>query len=704
METLLLGAIITTGYLIDKKNVKGGKKPIKGGSKKLKKKKLQHKNIINYRKTGGNVETVKPNNDNNNLYMSELTGENINFKHNNMVHFYGTRPKQSMDFDNNEKLDIFTGAMELKQPKKEVGPLFEKEKQNIHGGQNYSTEYQSRINKSRNIKAELPFEQIKVGPGLGLDYESGPTGGFHQINTREYTLPKSVDELRAKNNPRVSYKGRIIDGKKGQKRTSSVTFTKDKKAVMFENRPMEATTGPATGNKYRSKVILQDTNRRVSKELKGAPKYMIGKGEQKPDHRNSDKVTYRLDSNRNLNIGKKYDFDKKAFNCSITKREEQTVKPFSLKMYMSNLLQGFISSKRYDDEAKTTIRQTTNKNDYMLNYNGKKKITKYNEDELRRTIKETLLDNSKNLANLKGNSKHQKYIDQEVKRTIRETLKNNDFNLNLKTYNKLPRRCKDKLKTTMKQIILTEQRLGNVNALSNKKGQLINNEQLKKTIKETLLKEADLLNLAGTLKEIKRYDDIAKITHKETYANNYTVGGALNNRDGGYDVANVSMVDTNRQETCNNEYSGIANREDATGYQTNDFMPRETIKETMVDNDYFGQGGGDVKPTSYEDMYNATINELKEKTLVGRRPTQEGAKVAQGGDDINMELKENLLKEEQRELSKTQIVNIVSDHNSSESTSNKSNAINDIIKYNTKVDNDLIMDQLKENPYHVSII
>ena len=65
---------------------------------------------------------------------SNLTGETIEFSHNNMEPFFGSTAKQNMDLDKpSRNLDIFTGGNVLKKPKQEVGPLFDSEKQNIFG-------------------------------------------------------------------------------------------------------------------------------------------------------------------------------------------------------------------------------------------------------------------------------------------------------------------------------------------------------------------------------------------------------------------------------------------------------------------------------------------------------------------------------------------------------------------------------------------
>ena len=125
-------------------------------------------------------------------------------------------------------------------------------------------------------------------------------------------------------------------------------------------------------------------------------------------------------------------------------------------------------------------------------------------------------------------------------------------------------------------------------SVENKKTQLWNLEKLKTTLKETLLRDSELLNMIAGYRGTKQFEDIAKLTHKETYANNYSVGGAAQNRNDGYKSANMEMVETNRQTTSNHEYTGIADRENATGYATNEFEAKETNKESYADKDYYG--------------------------------------------------------------------------------------------------------------------
>ena len=602
---------------------------------------------------------------------SKLTNENVEFVHNNMQPFFGSSVKQNMELDKpSRELNLFTGGQDLKQPKKEVGPLFENSMQNIFGMQNYSTEYQSNINQSLYKTNTLPFKQEKVGPGIGLDYDSGPTGGFHQ-DTRKYEMPKSIDELRAKNNPKISYKGKLIKGKKEIKRDAEYNFTKHKEIAMEVNRNQYPTSGVNKEVK-RSQVYIKDNNRRVSKELMGPAGSTNSKEVKRQKHRPSDKLMLEVDTTRNIAGDPVYDYDRDAFKCMETKREEQAPQQFKKGLYMANLLKALIPTSHYEDEARRTIKETTEDKTELLNLKGQQKMKMYNKDPARTTIRETTENNVKDI-------------------------------MNIKLYNKLPNRIKQKIRTTLKETLLDNNHSGYI-TVENKKTQLRNLEKLKTTLKETLLRDSELLNMIAGYRGTKQFEDIAKLTHKETYANNYSVGGAAQNRNDGYKSANMEMVETNRQTTSNHEYTGIADRENATGYATNEFEAKETNKESYADKDYYGAGIGDKEMMSYEDMYNATINELKEKTLKGRAPTKVSYKKSVSSKDINMDIKCDLLRQDEEPRRKTLIHNNILDKNSIVSTSNKKNAIDDIIKFNESKKTADITQQLNQNPLSISIV
>ena len=125
-----------------------------------------------------------------------LTGEPIireNFKHNNMVPFFGSTVKQNVDSGmSRTKFENFTGSQENYRNKKEVrnmGDIGTNNSSQPYGSQSSTDFRQERMNISLIRNNVAPIEQIRVGPGLNKGYTSKPSGGFQQANTRDYVLP-----------------------------------------------------------------------------------------------------------------------------------------------------------------------------------------------------------------------------------------------------------------------------------------------------------------------------------------------------------------------------------------------------------------------------------------------------------------------------------------------------------------------------------
>ena len=139
------------------------------------------------------------------------------FKHNNMVPFFGGKITQNVDDDRMQsKLDTFTGTGNFYQKKKEVENFadIKNNVNNIAGQENTLEFQQTRYVNSTYVTNYLPFEQERVGPGLNQGYNATPTGGFQQLDTREFELPKNIDELKQGSNVKETYEGRIVDGQK----------------------------------------------------------------------------------------------------------------------------------------------------------------------------------------------------------------------------------------------------------------------------------------------------------------------------------------------------------------------------------------------------------------------------------------------------------------------------------------------------------
>ena len=142
-----------------------------------------------------------------------LTGKPIDktdFKHNNMVPFFGAKIRgRTADSNIHESvLDNMQGSGSQQFKKKAVAPLFAPKEnlQHANGMPNYSDFYQSRVNPSMKMSNIKPWEEQRVAPGLNKGYTTEGSNGFNSgMEARNQWLPKTVDELRVKTNPKVSY-------------------------------------------------------------------------------------------------------------------------------------------------------------------------------------------------------------------------------------------------------------------------------------------------------------------------------------------------------------------------------------------------------------------------------------------------------------------------------------------------------------------
>jgi hypothetical protein len=152
--------------------------------------------------------------------VSSISGNTIRaseFTHNNMVPFFGGRVKQNMRASaNNSLLDSYTGAGYTQITKKEVENMFDYQRPfgNPFGLESSTDFIESRINTPRNRGGERPFEPTMVGPGVGEGYSMTGKGGFQQLEINEIMRPKTTDELRTVNNPKLSYNQPVVPGQR----------------------------------------------------------------------------------------------------------------------------------------------------------------------------------------------------------------------------------------------------------------------------------------------------------------------------------------------------------------------------------------------------------------------------------------------------------------------------------------------------------
>jgi len=321
-------------------------------------KSLEDKNVIAHNKK--EIETDR----NIHSRLADFDFSKDEFKHNNMVPFFGGKITQNVKLDDGDnKLERFTGTDKFWQPKRETENFasdLNKNSQNVFGKEVTLDFERSRYVNDRFVNNTLPFEQIKVGPGLDNGYTSTPSGGIQQANKREYELPKNIDELRYDTNPKETYEGRVIDGQKASLPGEIGEVCKNRVETTFEQTPdMYLQTGDTanrTKETQRPCVDLKETNRSTT-TLKG------------------------------------YDSNVQSVVKSITAPLLDTMK-LSKKQYttMHARPQGNFQNTNpakmtiYDpnDVARTTIKETTIHDTRTGNLKGETKTIAYNPDDIAR--------------------------------------------------------------------------------------------------------------------------------------------------------------------------------------------------------------------------------------------------------------------------------------------------------------------------------
>ena len=142
-----------------------------------------------------------------------LTGNYLDsqqFKHNNMVPFYGGKVK-SYTYDTKFTeviLDNMVGSGSQNIKKIEQAPLFKPEANMnwAHGAPNNSDFYQSRVYPAMKNNHVKPFDSLYVGPGLDQGYGVNGSNGYNSgMEARDKWLPYTVDQLRVATNPKMEY-------------------------------------------------------------------------------------------------------------------------------------------------------------------------------------------------------------------------------------------------------------------------------------------------------------------------------------------------------------------------------------------------------------------------------------------------------------------------------------------------------------------
>ena len=710
---------------------------------------LKNDNMILENNLTGNPVTgnpVKRNSVSENMSLEQEPAQsNIqeNFTHNNMVPFFGGSVKQTSNMEHfTNVLNNHTGRNEFNHHKKEKAPLFDNKQamSYVNGSPNY--DYSSRFNVSNNRKNDLPFTQIRVAPGLGLDYGNEGAGNFHQFEINNIIKPKTVDELRSASNPKMTYKGRIVSGKKIDKRSKVGEVKHYRPDKFYHNNPDRyfTTTGDEIKPKVRENVYAKRTEKECQREYTGAAGPTTHTKPSKiPLHQKSRRNIYKKSDLTNATAQGQWnesaensDYGKNSIKLRPNERDvtqkrthlsnlitnvkalitpiQDIIKPTKKENFIgNNRPEGNISMPGPEkitvhdpnDVARTTIKETTIDNEHTGQLSGPSKLTAHDPNDIARTTTKETTINNEHEGHISGPSRITVYDPNDVARTtIKETTIDNEHEGNMTG----PKRLtvydpNDIARTTIKETLLHDARAGSYSGELKRKLYLM--DEAKTTLRETLDDLDYNKHLKANLKH-RVYERDAKTTIKETTIDNKRgTGNAKHNKDGGYMIDPAEAPNTNRQFTSDEPYTGNPDGDvgigGGEGYLTSNYEAPNTSRQFTCDEEYMGHAGSkDDKQMSYDDMYNARLNVNKEKISQGRAPTQTGVKVASGEESMNVAYKKQMSDVEFRPNENNRIINRIrrkEDYNLTTYKDALSNELNV-----ERIDPDYL-DQFNNNPY-----
>lgn len=628
MDALLIGSTLAAGGMLLNSNDNDNDKPVTNIEKntdifdnhildsKLYERQVMENHLQKANMIQNRPETVRNSSQRDENFLS-LSGNMMNkedFKHNNMQPFYSGELKQNIK-GNDNILEKFTGTSDMYVSKKETNPLFNQFKENIHGTQPINEDLKYRYNASHYHQNVPVIDSVRVGPGLNKGYTANPSGGFQQNDALQIAANSApnIDKLRTKNKQKTSYEGRVVNGFIGTRRGLTPVLNQNRVVRYHKfDEPRFNTTVVQNKEVCRENYMDKNTNRQntLYSHTPNATPSILKSHESTGAYKNqtSNKQSLTNFGFRNANNTNKESKVMVQY-CSDVRKSD--AKDNSYVGMVSSAVQKLVLPVQ--DVLKTTIKET-NIHDASAerNFSSITKLSKmYNLDDARTTLKEQLIHNNQN-----GNISTSR---------------------NIHNYD-----ASDNAKTTLKEQLIHDNRIGPIKQLKFS-GNLENKEQMKTTARETLKEWITNSNLTGNVRNTAVDIEPLKTTIRETFNEQNRKGIATFAKGQAYTTNTINAPDTSRHELANNENFGQMHNQSHGAYTVKNVVAPDTSRHELSNNEYSGNIEGELKPTSYADIYNATLNELKEGISKGREPTQSGKKSFSHISEIGeVDIKDNL--------------------------------------------------------------
>jgi hypothetical protein len=569
--------------------------------------------------------------------------KNDELTHDNMVPHFS---KKQIINDYNEqtfahRMELFSGSSKNFTPKKELlsenfSPL-QKDVNLVNGSQNnieLLKGYYLPSSEKRNI---LPFEQQQIGPGLNLDpsQTTRPDGGSFE----EYRpMPKTVDQLRSDDNPKITFEGVMKSGQKGSKSgiIGQVYKRGPEKTRELRVDDLQKMGGEYKKEKSRDKVILKDTSRKTSDMLIGGAKYHHDNVSRKNESKvkeSSKKENHFVDFTNFKSI-----IDKVRSNLdSYTVTKNQRYDTSTLNLNPPNRYSLGVVKFDPHDLAKKTIKETTSNNQQSGHVKHDINNVKiYNPNDMLKTTKKETTSFNEQTGYAKGEINNTQFYNPNdiPNRTQREDISINQNYLNTKSNvnnslvydpNNVPNR-------TQREDISINQNLLNNRAEVNKPLIYDPNDIPNRTIREDTIFNENLLNNRAEVNKPLIYDpnDIPNRTIREDTIFNENVlnNRADINRSTSYNPNELAKETIKEMDVINDRSGNVIGDIKNKTFNPND-IPAKTLKELIVNEYEYGIAQGTINKGVSFNPYDIPAETLKEMIVYnefirGANPTNEG--------------------------------------------------------------------------------
>lgn len=608
-----------------------------------------------------------------NDYVESLTGDKIHvndFTHNNMVHFYSGQAYSANLDRTPDVVGRFTGGDSLDKRKQEqrTEQFADIRHENIYGNQTMRAKHllkdEGRFITTEKRQSEKPFEQIRVGPGLAAGYSAKPIGGLNQANSREYVMPKNVDELRGKTRQKAAgLEGRVIKGSlPGGTRGKIGRVDKKLPSKFYENSPDKyfKTGGGLRAMKMREKVYAKPTARENHKSYFGGLVGVDNKRTYKVSaYKKSTKNIYNTPAVGNATAAGKWTADDDNADVNDYGLSSFENKPNERDITQSRSIISNLTAeiKKFIMPMMDAVRETRKeamvgnaRPDGFMHAAMPERATVYDpNDILRTTIKEQSVEDT-----------HEGFIGKTIeKQTVYDP--------------------NDVARTTLKEQLVEDTHEGFIGKTIEKQTVYDPNDVAKTTLKEQLIHDTHDGFIKGPAKQtVYDPDDVAKTTIKETNTDNKTpfinatpqrpkclrvydpddvakttirqlleyenfgfISKPEKTDNGAYTTRKIELKSTHKQYLVDNEYFGNATKINSAGkgYLTTRFKARNTNRQFLTK---YYQGNATYyqpKQATYATAYGMRHNGMREDTLKQRFPAKQGVKQTNGKDSVNIKIR-----------------------------------------------------------------